>query len=306
MKRLLAAVAAFAAGMMPLALLSVSDAAFATSTTVAHQDIRGAAAGVNDFEFESFTADYYLARDTQGHATLTTVETFVAIYPSFDQNRGMIRAIPNDYDGVPQETRVVSVEDENGEPVPYTVEIYNGFTELALGTEDYIHGRTTYTITYTNENVVRAFADSGNDEFYTDTNGTGFDQSFGTVTARVHIDPELTEFLTGSAACYQGVQGSAAQCTMTDAVDESGRTFTATVPTLGPRENLSLAIEFVGGTFVQVPPDTNYTEPWAPSGPRPLWIDVGGILIGLFTVMGSAFTIVRRFLKPKASRGRGI
>ena len=312
-KRLLAVLAAIVLGMMPVAFASISAAASSTaasSTTSAARPeaIRQVAADVNDFTFESFTADYYLARDAQGHATLTTVETFVANFPTFDQNRGMIRAIPNDYDGVPQNTRVVSVVDENGDPVPYTVEIYNRFTEVALGTDDYVHGKTTYTITYTNENVVRAFADSGKDEFYTDTNGVGFYQPFGVVTARVHIDSALTEYLTGSAACYRGVQGSTAQCEVTegDADGETGRSYSATAHNLGPQENVSLSIEFEGGTFVQVPPESGYDTPWAPSGPRPPWIDIGGIAIGVFALLASAFTIVWRFMKPKESKGRGI
>lgn len=310
MKRLFAAFAAISLSLMPVAFSSTASAepALASVSTSAIQPdaIRHVSTDVNDFEFESFAADYYLSRNAEGHSTLVTVETFVAIYPNFDQNRGMIRAIPNDYDGVPQNTRVVSVVDENGDAVPYALEIYNGFTELALGTDDYVQGRTTYTITYTNENVVRAFADTGDDDFYTDTNGVGFYQPFGTVTARVHIDAALAEYLTGNAACYQGIQGSTAGCEVVETTDGDVHTYSATVRNLGPQENLSLAIGFDGGTFVQVPPETSYDEPWIPLGPRPMWIDIGGIIISAFTVLASAFTIIRRFVKPKESKGRGI
>ena len=37
-----------------------------------------AVAGVEDFTFESLDVQYYLDRDAGGHATLRTVETFVA------------------------------------------------------------------------------------------------------------------------------------------------------------------------------------------------------------------------------------
>ncbi len=47
-----------------------------------------AVVGVDDFVFESFTADYYLDVDEEGRSVLTTVETFVAVFPDFDQNRG--------------------------------------------------------------------------------------------------------------------------------------------------------------------------------------------------------------------------
>ena len=58
-----------------------------------------ASADTGDFTFTSFEADYYLSRDDAGHSTLRTVETFVAQFPNFDQNRGMVRLLPNDYKG---------------------------------------------------------------------------------------------------------------------------------------------------------------------------------------------------------------
>src|SRR5690606_11431880 len=90
---------------------------------------------VQDFEFASYDADYYLDQDAAGHATLRTVETLVAVFPEFDQNRGIIRAIPNYYDGVPLETRVIGIVDERGASVPYEVLSSDEFTELALGTD---------------------------------------------------------------------------------------------------------------------------------------------------------------------------
>ena len=65
-------------------------------------------AGLDDFEFESFSADYYLDVDADGRSTLTTVETFVAIFPE-NQNRGMRRAIPGGYQGAPTDVAIVSV-----------------------------------------------------------------------------------------------------------------------------------------------------------------------------------------------------
>src|SRR5690606_515465 len=78
-------------------------------------------AGVEDFEFASYDADFFLGIDGAGHSTLRTVETLVAVFPQFDQNRGIIRAIPNYYDGVPLETEVVGVVDENGVAVPFEI-----------------------------------------------------------------------------------------------------------------------------------------------------------------------------------------
>lgn len=271
-------------------------------------------AGVQDFEFESFSADYYLARDAEGHATLRTVETFVARFPNFDQNRGMIRAIPNDYDGVPLHTRVQSVVNERGNDVPYEETIDGGFTVLALGTDDYVHGRTTYTISYTQQNVVRAFTDTNDDELYWDTNGTGFNQPFGTVSARVHVDSALTEFLTGNNACYQGVQGSTETCEITHVPDATGDLFTASVRNLGPGENLTVVVGFTFGTFVQVPPDEptdgDPGQNFLPERPMldaaPWWSTLGGIVLTVLAALASAFTIVWRFITPASAKGKGI
>lgn len=238
---------------------------------------------------------------------LTTVETFVAVFPSFDQNRGMIRAIPNDYDGVPLHTAVESVVDERGDAVPFDRAVRGGFTELALGTDDYVHGRTTYTITYRQQNVVRAFDDTQDDEFYWDTNGTGFAQPFDTVEARVHIAPDLTEYLTGNNACYRGAQGSTDTCDIAVAQEDSATVITASITDVGAGENLTVAIGFELGTFVQVPPES----PTGGSAQRPMvnapwWASAGGIAIALLSVAGAGFTIVWRFVTPASAKGRGI
>lgn len=287
-------------------MISLAGAAFSPSAPDAATVIRS---GVQDFEFESYTADYYLGRDEAGHAVLRTVETFVARFPDFDQNRGMIRAIPNDYDGVPLRTSVESVVDENGDPVPFELTVNAGFTELALGTEDFVHGRTTYTISYTQQNVVRAFADTNSDEFYWDTNGTGFPQPFGAVTARVHLDPSLSPYLTGNTACYQGAQGSTDTCEIEHAPDAAGDLFTASVRDIGAYENLTVVIGFTLGTFVQVPPEEQPEEvlPFLPGQGTPIWwLDAASVASVLLIVLGTAFTVVWRFVKPASSRGSGI
>ena len=58
-----------------------------------------AVAGTDDFVFESLDVQYYLDRDAGGHSTLTTIETFVAVFPDYDQNRGIVRNIPITYGG---------------------------------------------------------------------------------------------------------------------------------------------------------------------------------------------------------------
>ena len=258
--------------------------------------LRGAT-GVQDFTFASYEADYYLSRAHDRTSRLTTVETFVAEFPDFDQNRGIIRSIPLDYDGVPLEPSVESVVDADGDPVPYEESEIGGFLELALGTDDYVRGTQTYTISYSQINVVRSFADTSSDEFYWDTNGTGFAQPFGRVTARVHVAPAIADETTGVAACYVGAQGSTDQCglaAMPDPDAPGGDLFTASAENLGPGENVSVAIAFTPGTFV------------APEPPRPsdlaMWTS---IVVMVLAILGSIAAIAARIAGPRDARGRG-
>ena len=297
-------------------------------------------ADTSDFSFALYAGEYYLDRDTAGHSTLRTVETFVAEFPDFDQNRGIIRAIPNDYDGVPLNTTVESVTDSEGAPVYFESTDTGGFTELALGTDEFVRGSQTYVISYTQQNVVRAFADTNDDELYWDTNGTGFDQSFGSVAARVHVAPAIAGFLTGNNACYTGAQGESGDCSIlqeddpdapataagdptatepsaadpaaTDpaATDPSGtlpagQMFTAEATDLGPGENLTVAIGFTAGTFVQVPADYQSGSGYQPGFSAP--IDASGIPFGLIglALLGGVFVLARVFVYPREPRGRG-
>ncbi|WP_130178871.1 DUF2207 domain-containing protein [Cryobacterium sp. SO1] len=269
-------------------------------------------ADTSDFTFASYAGEYYLDRDSIGHSTLRTVERFVAEFPDFDQNRGIIRAIPNDYDGVPLNTSVESVTDAAGDPVYFETEVSNGFTELALGTDEFVRGTQTYVISYTQQNVVRAFADTNDDELYWDTNGTGFDQPFGSVTARVHVAPAIAPFLTGNSACYTGAQGESGACQIVQEADPdaavpdtaapeaaTGQLFTAEATNLGPGENLTVAIGFTAGTFVQVPaqaqPDSNTAPGFGPAAV------LGGFPFGLLGIalLGGVFALARVFVRPR-------
>ena len=57
---------------------------------------------------------------------------------------------------------VISVTDENGTAVPYSLEDDGGFLLVIIGTDEFVHGRTTYVIEYQQEHVVRPFADDWN------------------------------------------------------------------------------------------------------------------------------------------------
>ncbi len=214
-------------------------------------------AGVDDFVFESLSIDYYLGVDDAGRSTLRTVESFVAVFPEFDQNRGMRRAIPGSYLGAPTDVSVVSVTDENGTPRPYEVETDDeGFVLVTSRADGYVHGAQTYVFTYEQQNVTRFFENTNDDEFYWDTNGTGWYQPFESLTARVHVPAELTASLTGDAACYFGYEGVDTPCDIQASGDAGGTVFTMGVTNVAPMQNMTFAIGFDPGTFV--PRDDSY------------------------------------------------
>jgi uncharacterized membrane protein YgcG len=214
--------------------------------------------GVNDFTFDSFTADYYLGLDSDNRTTLKTVETLVAEFPQVDQNHGILRALVENYDGHPTDLHVVSVTDGQGNTRPFRAanddeqsSNDDGFYQLVSRGSGYVHGKQTYVITYTQHNVTKYFADHGDDEFYWDTNGLGWDQPFGTVTARVHVSAALAKAFNSKAACYRGAEGSTASCDYRVTKEAGGGLLlTANAQTIGPRENLTVALGFRPGTIV--------------------------------------------------------
>ncbi len=192
-----------------------------------------------------------LSRADDGHAELAVTETLVARFPDVDQNRGIIRSIPDDYDGVPLQTRVLSVTDASGAPVAYDVETDRREVRVLTGDDSFVRGVQTYVISYTQRDAIRSFADTDADEFYRDVNGTQWDQPFGAVSARLRVDPALTDAaLEGAAACYVGAQGASERCEISRTIDADGLVFEAGAQDLGPGENVTMAVGFVRGTFV--------------------------------------------------------
>ncbi len=299
------------------ALLAIAAAILLPATVLA---VPGASADTSDFTFDSFDGDYTLSRGEDGTSHLDVVETIVARFPSFDQNRGIIRAIPADYDGVDLGTVVNSVKDDKGNDVPYETSYENGFVDLALGTDEFVHGVVTYVISYTQQNVVRSFEDTHSNELYWDVNGTGWGQPFGEVSASVHVDAALVGALTGNAACYVGPQGSTNQCPIsgppapatdpaTAAPTLSGPAaagpvkYTASAETLAPGETLTVAIGFQPGTFVTPTPTTT---PDPVPVPVPVGVDVLSAALGVLGLGTLGAAIAARIRAGRGSRGSGI
>ena len=251
-----------------------------------------AAAATSDFTFDSMTSDFYLGRDDGGNATLRTVETLVAVFPEFDQNHGIERAIPLTYGDIKLDVEIIDVTDENGVTMPYFRTDDGGFAILRIGSSTaFVHGAVTYRIEYTQRNVVRSFADTKADEFYWDVNGTGWDQPFGTVSATVHLTDGIAGSLTGNVACYRGYEGDTDRCD----ISRVGDTITASTSDLLPRQNMTIAIGFDPSTFVD-PPDLN--KHWA-------FAILPWVLVG-FTGATLLFIIAVRLFVWRDAKGRGI
>lgn len=249
-----------------------------------------AVADVDDFHFDSFTGEYFLGADEAGHSTLRTVETLVAVFPEFDQNRGIRRELVDRYDGHPTELKVVSVTDEAGQPREWSSDSDGDFVVLTIAGDNYVHGQQTYVITYEQRFVTRYFADTGADEFYWDTNGTGWGQPFGSVTANVHIADELRKSLTGRVAGYAGYESSTDPATIVELPD--GFSFSAT--NLQAGQNVTLAIAFEPGTFTPRP--SGFTDS--------IWPALAAIGAALAVLAAAAAGFVRmRVLRDAPSRG---
>lgn len=232
--------------VVAVGLIAAPAAASASPHDLVAPVTASAAGDANDFSFDSFDAVYTLGRDANGVSTLTTVETLVAEFPQTDQNKGIRRGIPVDYDGHPTDLDIVSVTDDQGRDREFSTDTDDGFEILTIAGEDYVRGTQTYVITYRQKNVTRAFADTRSDEFYRDVNGTAWEQPFGTVAAKIVVEGDLAAALTGDAACYRGAQGVDAPCSIDRAPDGS---LSIGESDLGPGENVTFAIGFVPGTF---------------------------------------------------------
>src|SRR5690349_17225267 len=117
----LAALLAAAAAVLAPAAAVAAVAAPARAAAVAPA-ASVVSADPSDFSFLSFDAVYELSADEDGHSVLHTTETLVAVFPETDQNRGIRRALPLDYDGHPTDLSLRSVTDLSGEALAYETE----------------------------------------------------------------------------------------------------------------------------------------------------------------------------------------
>ena len=219
-----------------LLALALTVTALLLSAPAAH-------ASVDNFLISTFKADYELAQLEDGRSQLTVTETIVADFPNFNQNKGIVRAIPERYDTFSLEFELLEVT-RNGEPeIIYDRTIEDGYHIIALGTDDFLQGRQTYQIRYQLENVITE--QNGTQEFFWNVNGTQWRQQMLDVEATIRIDPALQTTFT-DAICFQGGRGSRESCDVTfdgiTAQAEASRV-------LGVAENMSFALKLSANSF---------------------------------------------------------
>ena len=231
-----------------------------------------------------------------GRSVLETTETLVAVFPQIDQNRGIQRAIPLDYDGHPTDLVVESVTDATGAPRSFeTAEDDDGeFLLVTIAADDYVHGEQTYVIEYRQQNVTHVPTDAAIDEFYWDVNGTGWAQPFGRVSAELHLSEDVAEGFNGDVACYQGWSGSTESCDSLATQESFPPVVVATAVGLEPYENLTIAAGFAEGTFV--PRDEAFTS--SPAA-------IAGAVAAALAVMTAVAAIVTRATRWRDHPGRG-
>lgn len=213
-----------------------------------------AQASVDDFSYESWDAKYVLDLDAEGRATARVTETLTPVFPDFDQNRGLVRALPLDYEDAPVPPTDISVTDGAGRPVPFTTEDSDRFRGILVGDDSYVHGRQTYVISYSLRDVVLAATKTKADEFYWDVLPIERKQRVDAFSLEVEFAPALARHLTGNAACYTGPSNSKDRC----GVEAAGRSETSAIASahlseVPPGSGVTVAIGMDPGTVVQPP-----------------------------------------------------
>lgn len=214
-----------------------------------------AQADVDDFFFEKLNVGIDLGIwHPDGPGVIEVREHFVAHFPDYDQNRGMVRYLPDWYNDYPLETELIeasgsdkrTVVEEYAEGDAYVV-------QMAVPEGEYVTGIKNYDIHYTQNNVISLVDPSdpnGNQEFYWDINGTGWAQSFKEVTANIGLDPTLWDkALPHTFSCYQGRFGETTPCEIEPASLGYGVGFTVRAENLAAGETITIALAFKPNTF---------------------------------------------------------
>ncbi len=250
------------------------------------------------FSIRSFDADYFLSRDSQHISTMRVTEKIVAVFPMYDQNHGIARAIPQTYQHHSVGLKIDKVTDGAGAAIRYSTDTQNDNLVLKIGDPNkYVHGEQEYDITYRMQNVTQKFKD--HDELYWDVNGDQWRQPFASVAAHIHVPAELAGGLKPETRCFTGASGSTlSECTA--AATKLGNDTVITVTAaraLTPGETLTFVLGFAPNTFV------GYAVPLS----QVLWAAAGIVFLGVLPPLITLYLVLRRWRTyGQDAKGRGI
>ncbi len=204
------------------------------------------ALSTNNFSISNYQINYNLSKNSQGNSTLKTEEKIDAVFPDTDQNHGIERSIPTTFDGHPTNLGIVSVTDGKGNPLNYVIYESNGNKIVRIGNADqYVHGLQSYDIIYNQVYVTKYYANTNDDEFYWDTNGTGWAVPINSLKVNLQVDNNLASTLNNKQSCYIGQSGSTTKCD----ISVNGNNFTTSATNLNPYDDLTISVGFAPHTF---------------------------------------------------------
>lgn len=243
-------------------------------------------ASTSDFTIDNFEADYTLGEDDP-QGTLRIREQLTVEFN--DYNHGILRALPQRYNGLPQHIDVRSVT-RDGTKEKHSTYKSNGNVVLKIGNPNStITGLHHYEIDYKVTNVIRFVGTQA--ELNWNVNGTGWQQTFLHVSARLHMPENLKNKIT-SPRCYTGINHSAqTDCLVTSTND--GMSYTTT-RSLHAGESL---------TFNNVVPADYFRKPT----PADRWDDYKGYIIPIVGFPLAAFAVMARvwYRNGRDAKGRG-
>ena len=250
-------------------------------------------ASVNDFQFSNFKANYQLSRNEKGQSEALVTETFVVDFPQFDQNKGMVRAIPVVYQEHPVDFEFISLT-RNGQTEPvYSKSRQNSNEIIETGTDQYLRGPQTFVFTYKLTNVTQTIGNT--QEFYWDIIGDQFDQTFLETEVSVHLSPGISNNFTKEMRCYIGAHGQTGQeyCEASYDPQTATASFKLTRP-LPPLSNLTIAMQFMSNTF----------ESFSLSPGQKFIVNYLPYIIAMISIVGAlvAYFQYRRYQTPKSKK----
>ena len=213
-------------------------------------------ADANDFTVESFDAHYYLSKDSEGRAVLKVVEEITAIFPNFDQNHGIERAIPKKYQGhVSYQNDLTVYRNDELEGIADTKDVDGNKVYRIGNSREYVHGKQVYRLEYSFRDVMRSDLVENSQTLIWNVNGTQWKQNFGRVSATIFIDEAIAENYK-NYDCYFGEYGAKNTCQpFSENYYRGQKVLIFSQNNLSAGENLTFVANFKPETF------KDYVEP---------------------------------------------